>query len=93
MPRLMLYTCRVKCWDGAVRTFERAGYFEDLSVLRHRLVDWNGCMGPAGEPYAYFETRSQALHNDGACCVREELIPKGQIVYTGPCQHHYYRTD
>lgn len=87
--RTMLFTSRVKCWDGVVRTFEHAGYFTSTTVLRHRLATWNGQMGPAGEPYQYFETTQQAVHNDGTCCIPDRLLPAWKCLWHGPCQHHY----
>jgi hypothetical protein len=88
----MLYTMRVKCFDGVVRTFEQTGYFAEPSILRHHLACWNGARGPAGEPYEYFETAQQALHNDGACCLSKadlNNLPYGTLLYFGNCQHHY----
>lgn len=91
--RLMLFTCRVKCFDGVIRTFENTGYFMNTQVLRHRLAAWNGCMGPAGEPYQYFETQAQAIHNDGTCCIPEGLLPKWKCLWNGPSGHHYEWKD
>jgi hypothetical protein len=85
--RLMLYTCRVKCHDGVTRVFEQTGYFTNTDVLQHRLVDWNGQTGPAGEPYQYFETRAQAAHNDAACPIPFDLLPIWQCLWYGNCQH------
>lgn len=87
--RLMLYTCKVRCYDGVVRTWERSGYFSDTTVLRHRLAAWNGQMGPAGEPYQYYETSAQAHHNDGTCCVPKSLIPTFRCLWYGREGHHY----
>jgi hypothetical protein len=85
----MLYTQQVKCWDGITRTTECVGYFADTDVLRHCLARWNGCMGPAGEPYQYFETLAQVRHNDGACCIKEELVPWTTGYWWGREQHHH----
>jgi len=84
--RLMRYTQKVKCWDGIVRSFDCQGYFLNTDVLRHHLACWNGCMGPAGEPYQYFETPEQVSHNDGTCC---GPVRPGAICYHGNQQHDY----
>ena len=84
--RLMRYTCKVKCYDGVVRSFEHMGYFIDTDVLRHHLAGWNGCPGPAGEPYQYFETLEQVHHNDGVCC---GPVPSEALCYYGSQQHDY----
>lgn len=87
--RMMLYTCKVKCYDGVTRTFERTGYFANTNVLRHRLAAWNGQRGPAGKPYQYFETSAQACHNDGTCCIPYGVLPPWKPLWHGLSAHQY----
>jgi len=89
----MLYTCRVKCFDGVVRTREAVGYFTNTDVLRHQLAMWNGVPGPAGEPYQYFETPAQVAHNDGTCCIPYRLLPLRKTLYHGNQMHDYEMKD
>lgn len=65
---------RVRCYDHVVRTFEHSGYFWDTKVLRALLRRWDGCQGPDGSPYEYFETPEQALANDAARRLNENEI-------------------
>ena len=88
-PRLLVYTMKVKCFDGVVRSFERQAYFTGADVLRRQLSWWNGQPGPAGEPYQYFETIQQAFQNDTACRVSFRSLPDGTLVWEGPYQHNY----
>ena len=87
--RIMLYTRRVKCFDGVTRTTRCTADFTDTTVLRHRLAAWNGQPGPAGEPYQYFETPDQAFHNDGACCIPTSSLPGWNCLWNGRQAHNY----
>ena len=87
--RLMLFTCKVRCFDHVVCTFVHQGYFLNTDILRHYLSRWNGCMGPDGEPYQYFETPEQVAHNDGTCCIPFDAVRSGTLCYYGRQQHDY----
>lgn len=62
--RKMVYSCRVKCHDGVIRTFQKKGYFLSTRILRHCLSTWDGCSAPNGGFYEYFETDEQRQHNE-----------------------------
>jgi hypothetical protein len=83
MTRAMTYTCEVQCWDNITRIFEQVGYFNNTDTLRHCLARWNGCAGPAGTPYRYYETRAQVTHNDGSCCISEGDVPWNKCFWHG----------
>lgn len=61
--RKMVYSCRVRCYDGEIKTFENEGFFRDTDVLRQCLSWWDGAPGPNGDCYHYFETADQQLQN------------------------------
>ncbi len=82
---LLQYMSRVTCHDGVKRQWLQHAIFNNLETFRQLIARWNGCEGPNGGVYEYFETGEIVLSNNRQRQItksEEKSLPYGEICHT-----------